>query len=456
VSAREVSAGGLVMRGLAGRLLVSLTVGGCASPGTPPGGPERLVPPRLVRVAPESGAVNVRPRAVVFEYDAVVSETPRGGGGGATGLESIVTVSPRSGSVEVDWQRDRIAVRPRRGFRPNLTYTVTVLPGLQDLRNNVRDSASVAIFSTGGPIATASVRGVAFDWVNNRPAARAVVEATGADSVTYFAVADSAGRFAVANIPPGSYLVRATVDVNGNRAADPREAFDTVRAVAAARRAPTTTDTSGLALYAYVRDSLPPRLTNVEATDSATLRLTFDRALRPEQPFAGRVRVIGPDSAAIPVRAVLTPTAADSAADAAARASAGGARADSAAPGTVPRDSTARTPNPTPRRPAATDSAATAPRLARPVPPTELVVQLATPLRPGATVRVRVTDLRSLSNVVGASERTFTAPSAAPAPNRPPATPPAQPPAPRPNAPASAPPTGAPPPAAPPPAARRP
>lgn len=437
-----MSALGVRTGGLAGSALVIVTLGACASPGTPPGGPERLVPPQLVRVAPESGAVNVRPRAVVFEYDAVVSETPRGGGGGAggaTGLESIVTVSPRSGSVEVDWQRERIAVRPRRGFRPNLTYTVTVLPGLQDLRSNVRDTASVAVFSTGGPIATARVRGVAFDWVNNRAAARAVVEATGADSVTYFAVADSAGRFVVPNIPAGSYLVRATVDVNNNRAADPREAFDTVRAVATARGADVMSDTGGLALYAYVRDSLPPRLTNAEAVDSLTLRLTFDRALRPEQPFTNRVRVVGADSAAIPVRAVLTPAVADSIAGTQARAAAG-ARNDTTARPATP--DSGRAPTQPPRRPAAParDSAAAPPRLTRPVPPTELVVQLGTPLRPGATGRVLVTDVRSLSNVAGASERTFTAPRPTPAPDAPPPSSPAQPPAARPNAPAAPPP----------------
>jgi hypothetical protein len=398
----------------------------CASPGQPPGGPERRTPPRLLRVSPESGATNVRAREVVFEYDAVVSETPRGGGGvsatGASGLETLVTVSPRSGSIAVDWRRDRLAVRPRRGFRPNTTYTVTVLPGLQDLRSNVRDTASATVFSTGGPVARASLRGVVFDWVNGRPAPRAVVEATGADSLTYFAVADSTGRFVVPNVPAAAFLVRGTVDVNLNRTADPREPFDTARATATA--AAPQTEAGGLALYAFIRDSLPARLTTVAQSDSVTLRLTFDRALRPDQAFAGRVRVAAADSAAVAIRSVVSAAVADSLAQAELRTAAEsaarrpGAPADSAparppAPGNPPVGPASGGPG------GATPAAAQPPGLARAVPPTELVVRFAAPLRPGTTYRVRLTDIRSLSGVAGTSDRTVTTARAEPAARRP-------------------------------------
>jgi hypothetical protein len=277
----------------------------------------------------------VRPREVVFTFDAVIDERSGGGGEGATGLESLVTVSPRSGSVAVEWQRERLAVRPRQGFRRGVTYTVTVLPGLRDLRSNVRDSAAVTVFSTGGALARATLAGVVFDWVNGRPAARAVVEATGADSVTYFALADSGGRFVVSNVPPGRYLVRGTVDLNTNRSADPREAFDTVRAAAAVRVAPRPgPEGDGVAVYAFPHDTLPPRLVGAAAADSVTVRIGFDRPLRPEQAFAGRVRIAAADSAPLSVRSVLSVAASDSVAQAETR---GAAARDTAAPPTPPR-----------------------------------------------------------------------------------------------------------------------
>jgi hypothetical protein len=117
----------------------------------------------------------------------------------------------------------------------------------------------------------------------------------------------------VPNVPAGRYLVRGTVDLNGNRAADPREAFDTVRAAADAPRAAARADTTpGAAIYAFLRDTLAPRITTVAAGDSVTLRVTFDRPLRPDQPFAQRLRVLGADSAAVAVRSVLSAAAADS------------------------------------------------------------------------------------------------------------------------------------------------
>lgn len=465
---RRLGFGGAL--GAVARLSAGLGVlGACASPGVPPGGPERLTPPRLVRTSPDTNAVGVRPRAVVFTFDAVLSETPRGGGtasagSGATGLEAVTLVSPRSGSVSVDWDRERVAIRPRRGFRPNVTYTVTFGPGVQDLRNNVRDTASVLVFSTGGPIARGQVRGAVFDWVNGRPAPRAVVEITGADSATYVALADSGGRFVVPNVPPGPYRLRGTVDLNGNRAADPREAFDTVPAVATvpgARPPAARIDTTvGVAVYAFPRDTLAPRLTTVTSTDSVTLRLTFDRPLLPGQAFAGRVRVAGADSAALAIRSVLSAADADSVARAESERAERAGRDSAAQSDSTRRDSTRRDEPDAPppglgQEPARANGVQGAPvdparqarqrggravpdslpplTLGRPVPPTDLVLRLAAPLRPNTNYRVTVRDLRSLNGVVGTSDRAFTTPRPAP-----PAAPPAPAPAPAP-APSSAP-----------------
>lgn len=483
---------GTAGRGSFGALgTLAAAAGACASPGLPPGGPPRNIPPRLVAVAPETLAVNARPRSVEFTFDEVVSQTPRSTGaaggvaGGATGLESVVLVSPRNGSVSVNWGREKVYVRPRRGFRANATYTVTILPGLSDYRNNARDSAVVAVFSTGGALAGGEIRGTIFDWVNNRTAPGAVVEAITADSVPYVALADSTGRFVIPNLPLGAYRLRGGVDVNGNRAIDPREPFDTARAPAAARQgapfvtrpiAPAVLDSElvvaadtarprprrapprraaapdtgalGVELYAFVHDTLPPRVSTVNVADSVTLQLAFDRPLRPDQPFgAAQVRVAGADSAVVAVREVLTASAADSIAaagaaartpaDSAGRARAGGAPGAAAPAGAAPNGPPNAAPNAAPgaaRADTAGRSGAAGPRLRRPVPPVALVVRLAGALRPNAVYRLTVRDLRSLSGVGGTTTRTFStprppAPAAAPPPARRPAAPAGPPPA---------------------------
>ena len=121
---------------------------GCAQQGAPPGGPPDKQPPVLVRVTPDTGAVNTTPPRVVFRFDEVVSERPQG----APSLRELFLISPRDGEPDVDWRREAITVRPRRGWKKNAVYTVTMLPGLVDLRGNVRREGGTATYSKWPPI----------------------------------------------------------------------------------------------------------------------------------------------------------------------------------------------------------------------------------------------------------------------------------------------------------------
>ena len=433
-------------------------LGACASPGSPPGGPEDRTPPKLLGVTPDTGTRNARPREVVFRFDEVVSETPRGagvggaGGGGTAGagapLSPLVLLSPRSGAVEVEWHREEISVRPRRGFRPNTTYTVTLLPGLADLRDNVRDTAIVTVFSTGDAIARGRVGGVVFDWVSGRPAGGAIVEAIAPDSTVFFALADSVGRFVIPNLPTARYQLKGVLDLNSNRSVDPREAFDTatVDAPIVARG-----DTAAVELYAFSRDTVGVRLQNVTVRDSVTLRLTFDRPLLPTQlPTIAQVRLLAGDSSVVPLAGLYTSAAFDSlairrqrqAADSAARArpDTASARTRAIADSVARQDSLARIVRATrdslaavragrrPSRPAPVPS--------RPTPPTELVVVLQAPLQPQTGYRLSVRDVVGLTRRPRSSERVFNTPRAAPPP---PARPDSTRPAPAGTPPASAP-----------------
>ena len=86
---------------------------GCAQMGAPPGGPKRTTPPVLTRVTPDSGTTSVRARSVMFEFDVVVNDRD---------ISRFFLLSPREGAPRVTWRRDRVEVRPRRGFRPNTAY----------------------------------------------------------------------------------------------------------------------------------------------------------------------------------------------------------------------------------------------------------------------------------------------------------------------------------------------
>jgi hypothetical protein len=375
-------------------IAASIFVAACASAGPPPGGPEDRVPPRLLRVTPDTNAVNVGAREATFFFDETVNDR----GTGEQGVENLFIVSPSDGTPRVSFHRSRIDVRPRHGFRPNTAYTITLLPGLADLRGNTMKSGASVVFSTGATIPTLRITGIAFDWVAERGAPNALVEAITPDSVLYIAQADSAGRFSVGPLVPGTYLVRGTIDQNNNRTRDRTESWDSVR-VTAPQSAPVE-------LLAAPRDTLQARLTTVTLADSVTLRLTFDRLLDPAQQFpVANFRVAGADSVPIQLTATRTPQE---------EVAAQRVRSQQDADSARRADSVAGRPRPVqppqPAGPPATAAADSAPKPSRPAPFNNISLGLARQLAPNTTYRVTVKSVRALSRREGGSERTFTTP----------------------------------------------
>jgi hypothetical protein len=403
-------------------VLVAFAVA-CASPGIPPGGPPDAEVPQIVRITPESNAVNVRASAILVHFDEVISERPgAAGGGGVPGLDGLVMLSPSDGRDQVNWRRTAIEIKPRRGFRPNTAYRVTILPGVADLRGNVVTEPTEIVFSTGPVIPSGAVRGVLFDWAAGAPAARARVElSTPADSTfRWSAQADSSGRFLVRDLAPGNYRVRAWIDANSDRRLGLGEASDTALV--------SLTDSASLELYAYVRDTLAPRLENVEAIDSTALRVRFDRVIAGDWDASGAVTIFDADSAIVPLGGTLMPSvrrdsiikatlaAQDSAAREVARAADTAVVADTVAPrapGTPPGRGV-------PAPPAALDSAALADSIAAAadslaLPPPEFrrvrphqvwAVSLDSALAPG-TYRLRVIGAPGLNGRSQETEREF-------------------------------------------------
>ena len=367
----------------------------CASASPPPGGAEDLQPPRLLDVSPDSNAVNVRARNVVFQFDETINDR----GSGAQEIDNYFLVSPSDGNPRVSWHRSRIEVRPREGFRENTAYTVTLLPGLRDLRGNATRAGASVVFSTGPTIPPHRIAGTTFDWVAERPAPRALIQAVTPDSVVYLAQSDSTGRFTVGPLPPGSYVVRAIADANGSRALDRSEAYDTAW-VMAPQAVP-------LELRLVPRDTLPARIASVIVVDSTSLRVTFDRFLDPDQPPpAAAFRLVAGDSTPVPVVEALAPRA-----ERAANQARDQARLDSLrrADSLAGRPIAPRAATPPQRVPAP----GTAPSV--PAPYTALLLRLDRPLAPNAPYRLSVSAVRALSGRTEASERTFTTPRPAPA-----------------------------------------
>jgi hypothetical protein len=340
-----------------------------------------------VLVVPESGTVNFNRRVAEFRFDEVISDR----GTGAAALGQLVLVSPREGALRIAYRRDVVAVRPRSGWRPNTTYTVTLLPGVTDLRGNTTKGSRRTVFSTGNAIAPFTLRGRVFDWMAERPAAVAWVEALSLpDSIVYVAVADSTGLFTVGPLPAGSYRVKGYIDQNSNRALDRNEAWDSVVTTTSQRGVETT-----LELLAALRDTIPPRITAVSPIDSVTLSVDFDRGLDLAQTITPSLfSVVRADSTPVAVREALARRDFDS------REAARRAQEDSA------RSDTARAPRPAPQQPRAVRTGAEAAgRPSRPPPITQVVLRLGAALVPGSSYRVTANGVRNLVGRPGTTSR---------------------------------------------------
>jgi hypothetical protein len=409
----------------------------CANIQPPPGGPPDKQPPELVGVFPDSGVVGPNFRGdAEFRFSEVISEGSSPNEGRGTGdLERLVILSPTERIPKVSWHRSRIAVHPAEGWKPNRVYRVELLPGVADVRRNVSKAERVITFSTGAPPPVDTLRGTVIDWKAGRPSPGALVEAVlEPDSLPYRVLADSSGRFTLGPIPKGEYVVFGVLDQNKNLRRDPREAFDTVRV------APDSSDVGKL--YAFVHDTLPPRIQNVQPVDSVTATITFTQSLDPFQKLdssAARVRRL-PDSADVRVVALVRPDTASpvgvqparapgangAPADSTARRadSAAARRADSAGarrPGTPPIKAPPAAPKVPPKTPPTMPPAAGAPPRATPAPAgsqasgrpplsDRLTIKVAEPWHPGDRFVIDIAGVRTVSGVTGDARSVLTIP----------------------------------------------
>ncbi len=372
------------MRKVTVAFAIAATLSACASPGTPPGAPERHIAPQVVSITPDTNATNVKARDVVVKFDAVVSERPAATN--ATELHDLVTVSPRRGDIDVDWKRSSIAIRPKRGWLPNTTYTVSIAPGISDLQGNVRKDPVTIIFSTGDSIAQSFVRGVVFDWMTGMPAPGAIVEVVPRpdSAAVYVAVADSAGRFEIRAPNAEHYTVRASINTLKERVFDSRMAFDTLSVA--------LRDSARVELLTYARDSVGPQLGIVRIDDSVTLRAMFTGAIDPiTLPALTQFSLLASDSSRIPIASAVPITLFQEAADSAMRDSLKN-NAEANAPTAAVVDTAARN------------------KPSKPLLFREIVLKLAQPLTQKSEYVLKVSDIRSPSGVAASSERKFTAP----------------------------------------------
>ena len=374
----------------------------CAHVEAPPGGPEDKQPPQLLATQPDTGARVPELRGpVVLRFSEGLSEK---------GVEEAVVLSPATSRVDVDKRGDEVRVELSRGWEPGRIYQVTVARGgVQDLFGNAIQEPIRLVFSTGPEIPDTRFEGRVLDRTTARPAPGARVEAALApDSLVYATVADSAGRFVFAQVPTGTYALRAFTDQNRSASLDVFEARDTATVVVSGR------DTAERRLSIIRPDSTAPAVTGAQLAQDGTIEVRFDDYLDPAQTISlAQATVTGPDGAPVAVTAAqvgpFPPPAA--------RDTAGGDTTGAAARPDTAEAAPARPAVPGAGRdtvPGAAGQAAAAQETFGPVPSQSLYLRPAQPLLPDTTYRVTVTGVRNLVGLVGGGEAPLRTPRPAP------------------------------------------
>lgn len=259
----------------------------CARMGAPPGGPEDRIPPQVVATTPDTFAVLDGPyrEAVVFRFNERISERPTGGD-----LSDAVVVSPRTGQVEVEHNRESLEVSIIGGFREGVVYRVTLHPEIRDMFDNPMPDAFELVFSTGPEIEPYVLAGTVTDRITGQRIQGARVDAVlrdaRPDTLVHTAVTDTGGVFAMRYIPPGAYRVTAFEDRNRNAEID---AFES-RGTGSATLDPPA-DTAIVEVATLAPDTTAARIASAEVVDSTAVLIETDDHLDSRSRYLDAVRV---------------------------------------------------------------------------------------------------------------------------------------------------------------------
>ena len=245
----------------------------CAQQGAPPGGPEDLRPPIVVRTVPDTfELLGTLDGLIRFEFDERISERSSSGT-----LDNAVIISPRSGELVVRHDSRSLTIELLGGFRPDLVYRVTLLPVVRDLFGNQMRDPFELVFSTGGETVPTTLAGIAWDRITGSGVNDYQVWATSLDddSIVHVAVTDNQGVYAFRYIPGANYEITAFDDRNADGVLDMME-------IQGSRRLSIENgDTVFLDFPVLQPDTTPATLVTASALDSVTLLLEFDDYLDP-------------------------------------------------------------------------------------------------------------------------------------------------------------------------------
>ena len=187
--------------------------------------------------------------------------------------ERLIEISPPAGRLYYKWKGNRVSVRPEHRLRDNMTYRLTVKPGLVDLHRVKMDTVFFCYFATGAHFSPGRIEGTVS--YRDTLAKEALVFATSLEDTTliFNSSTDSAGKYILPYLPYGEYRLDVFQDRNRN------ERFDYTREEGADSLINLVFDPLKIDFRLVLGDTTAPFPRAVSTPDSVTVVLAFDDML---------------------------------------------------------------------------------------------------------------------------------------------------------------------------------
>lgn len=194
---------------------------GCAQVKPPTGGPTDSIAPSILSSIPTNGATGFSGTRISIEFD-----------------ERIQLVSPNKNILISPPLKNRPVIRLGgaqrvdilldEDLKPDVTYTINLAEGVQDLTEGNPATGAKLVFSTGDVLDSAYFSGEVLDAYTLEPQSETAVilypaEDTGqirTSSPYYLTRTDKEGQFNFSNLADMPYRIYALGDLNGNRKYD--------------------------------------------------------------------------------------------------------------------------------------------------------------------------------------------------------------------------------------------
>lgn len=248
----------------------SVLESGCATIGTPTGGPRDSIAPVLLNADPPNGSLNFKDNRITLTYDEYVQLVK---------LQESLLVSPTPKIIpNVDFKLKTVTIKIRDTLEPNTTYRLDFGNSIADNNEGNAVKHFSYIFSTGSYIDSLQFSGnVQLAETGKKDSTLLVFLYKDLDDSAvlkhkprYIARLDSLGNFTFHNLPGGIYNVYALKDEGGQKIYNhPDELFafsdSTVQ---------VTDSTNSKQLFAYVEEKPKPKPSTVTNSKEKKLKYT--------------------------------------------------------------------------------------------------------------------------------------------------------------------------------------